>query len=265
MSTRWARRRQLFVIGILAGIFLAGVFVVYIRYFTPEPTCFDGKQNQEELGVDCGGPCERLCPFQTRPIVALWSRALPVTDTTYHLVAYVENPNAGARTERLQYRFRAYDADNVILGERTGETFIAPLERTAIFVPYLEVADRKPARVFFDVVNQPVWHTTESVYTLPRIGITRQVANETGGSVRVSAQVRNNYPFTIHDVEFVALVYGRDENALLASQTILDRFERDEVRDIVFTWPRQLDESIGRIEIIPRVDIREIRALYRSL
>ena len=27
----------------------------------PEPTCFDGKQNQGEEGIDCGGPCYR-CP-----------------------------------------------------------------------------------------------------------------------------------------------------------------------------------------------------------
>ncbi|MFH1173887.1 MAG: hypothetical protein V1725_02015 [archaeon] len=31
------------------------------------PTCFDGIQNQGELGKDCGGPCSRVCPKDELP------------------------------------------------------------------------------------------------------------------------------------------------------------------------------------------------------
>ena len=39
-----------------AILFLIG-FSTYNSFFKPAPTCFDGIQNQNEAGVDCGGPC----------------------------------------------------------------------------------------------------------------------------------------------------------------------------------------------------------------
>ena len=47
----------------------------------PVPDCFDGIQNQGELGVDCGGPCLETCPSKMTAKVdgAAWESAGNIT------------------------------------------------------------------------------------------------------------------------------------------------------------------------------------------
>ena len=54
-----ARHRLITVLSIVAVI--AGVFFAGYALFRAEPSCSDNLKNQNELGVDCGGGCERVC------------------------------------------------------------------------------------------------------------------------------------------------------------------------------------------------------------
>jgi hypothetical protein len=45
-----------FYFSIFAGAILL-VIIALAWYFWPRPTCFDKKQNGQEEGIDCGGPC----------------------------------------------------------------------------------------------------------------------------------------------------------------------------------------------------------------
>ena len=67
----WSKKRQIIYLALVVGffIFVTTVFLFFLLYETP--TCFDGKQNQEEIGIDCGGPCVRLCVFQVEELSVL--------------------------------------------------------------------------------------------------------------------------------------------------------------------------------------------------
>ena len=39
------------------AILVSLIWLVYSFEFKPAPNCFDGKKNQEETGIDCGGSC----------------------------------------------------------------------------------------------------------------------------------------------------------------------------------------------------------------
>lgn len=40
---------------------LIGIMITIVSC-RPDPTCFDGKQNGGETGIDCGGVCDSICP-----------------------------------------------------------------------------------------------------------------------------------------------------------------------------------------------------------
>src|SRR3989344_6654280 len=55
MSPRMAKR--LFYGAIFAAFWIAMVIIINLGSSREVPTCFDGRQNQEEEKIDCGGPC----------------------------------------------------------------------------------------------------------------------------------------------------------------------------------------------------------------
>ena len=42
------------------------------------PNCSDNIQNQNEIGVDCGGECVRVCALEATDLVLLWTRTLDI-------------------------------------------------------------------------------------------------------------------------------------------------------------------------------------------
>ena len=57
------KKKQIVISLIYVTIFL--VIVSWIYYIIrPVPNCFDGKQNQNEEGVDCAGVCAKKCEIK---------------------------------------------------------------------------------------------------------------------------------------------------------------------------------------------------------
>ena len=54
------------------------LIVIYSLYhfrdvISPAPTCFDGKANGLENGIDCGGNCNLMCTDEVKPLIVEWS------------------------------------------------------------------------------------------------------------------------------------------------------------------------------------------------
>ena len=75
MALGWAQRRKFLYYTV--AIIIGAVFLIFVyeSLFTAPPTCFDKKQNGNEIGVDCGGSCSLVCPSATRAPAVLWARA----------------------------------------------------------------------------------------------------------------------------------------------------------------------------------------------
>src|ERR1035437_5233264 len=119
----WAFRRQIFYIGIILLLCAIVAFSVIYPKLNKPPTCSDGIQNGTETGIDCGGSCTYACLAQMAPVSVLWSRAFEVVPGRYNAVAYLVNHNKNVAVEKISYRFRFADANNVYIGKREGSTF----------------------------------------------------------------------------------------------------------------------------------------------
>jgi len=69
-----------------------------------EATCTDGVKNQEEEGIDCGGPCANICLESLVEMRVLGSELVKIRENDYDFVAKINNPNLGHGSGEAKYR-----------------------------------------------------------------------------------------------------------------------------------------------------------------
>ena len=252
----YSTRKKMGCIGIVVALIavIAG-YVIYTTFLDVEPTCFDGKQNQNERCIDGGGVCARVCPMDAKTIVPLWSRVFHTAGDVWSVLAYVENQNETAGVQKINYEFRVYDSENILAGEPiTGSTFIGPNERTAIFESPIKTGNRTPSTVFFKFTSAPDWMTTDKKYTIPQLGSANIVLTDVDKAPKLSADIVNNTLFDYKNIEVVAILYDEGGNAINASKTLIESLPQQTRDKVYFTWPKKFEKPVTRIEIIPRLN-----------
>jgi len=247
----WAQHRKFIYLGGLLVLLVIFVVIPTIAHFYKAPTCFDGKQNQDELGIDCGGTCSLLCSAQYVPLNVLWTRFSKVNDGIYNVLAYVENPNLNAGANNLTYHFKLYDKDNVLLDERFGKTFAPASKILAIFEPDLSTGQKVPQRVEFSFTSQAVWLKQDSQES--GLSISQSTVSRDDSAPRLSAVLTNKTIKLIKNIEAVAIVYNTDGNTIAFSRTIIDSLGDKESKTINFNWPEPFGESVARTEIVLKI------------
>ena len=245
----WASKRKILYTG-AAVIFLALVIGVpsYLTVYKA-PTCSDGRQNQGELGLDCGGPCKNLCQEKALSPIILWQRVFKVTSGSYNAIAYVENPNVSAGASGVSYIFRLYDKNNVLISERTGKADLLPNKTFPIFESSVPTGQKLPTRVTFEFTKAPFWATKDSL--LPEIAITGVILSREETTPHLEAMIENRSVKTVANLPVVAIMYDTDGNAIAASRTVVDFLTKKTLLPLVFTWPEPFGKLISKKEITP--------------
>lgn len=245
----WAFRRKIlyFAIALVAIVVLVGVPTFFLVYRAP--TCGDGKQNQGEAGIDCGGPCRRLCEAQALSPIVSWKRFVEVTPGNFSLVAYVENPNFNYQAANVSYRFQLFDKDDVLVAERAGTATIYPNRKLPIVEYGVYTNDHIPARVEFEFTGNLLWDKVNSSY--PELRFVDVVLEREDSSPRLIATIENRTPFEVLQVPVVALVYDVDGNVLAVSKTLVARLGANASSPLVFTWPRPFPRTASVKELLP--------------
>ena len=252
----WALRRQIFYIFIL--FLVLGVFGFLIAYpiLNKPPTCVDNKQNSTETGIDCGGLCARACLAQTDPISILWARAFRVVPGRYNAVAYLTNHNKNTAINKINYRFRFADKDNLYIGNREGSTYAPPSGNFAIFEPAINVGNSIPVYVTLEFTETPQWIqvSAEKIKQIQILVSDIKLEGETT-MPRLSATIKNNSLFVVPDVDVIAILYDEFHNAVSVSRTYLNMLSPEQVKNINFTWPEPFSGPVVAKEVIPMYNI----------
>lgn len=246
----WSSKRK-FSITLAVVFALAVIFFVFgFLFLYKSPNCNDGKQNQDEKGVDCGGVCKNLCDFQYLKPVILWSRFSKISSGFYNALTYVKNPNPNASMKSAKYVFRFYDKDGLV-SEKYGMTNISPNRITTIFEGTINTGERTPERMTFEFISSPVWNfEKEGVNYLK---ITEENVTKTQTFQKLTAKVENITTKTLYNTEFVAIFYDEMNNVRTFSKTKLDKLAGNSFGEIVFTWPEIFDFVPAKIEIVPKI------------
>ncbi|MEX0930047.1 MAG: vWA domain-containing protein [Candidatus Paceibacterota bacterium] len=238
----WATKRKVTILSIIAAlVFVVSSFALFSLLYN-QPTCFDGIQNKNETGVDCGGVCNAVCPDDASQPIVLWERAFLAAEGRYNLVAYIENPNSSSRASSVGYEFKVYDRDNVLIEAVQGTTSIPPNQLLAVFEGPISL-DREPARVTFRFVDTVSWVSVEERGENP-INISNRTFSALETRPRVQAEFTNTTIEPVSNIEAIAIVYDSANVAIGASRTIIDRLERGETTRRTFTWPQPFETGV---------------------
>ena len=248
----WAWRRRLIYLSVLFVLFVVPVAVYLTRALYRPPTCFDGRQNQNELGVDCGGVCELLCYAESVPPVVHWSRIFKVSDGVYIAAAYIENPNEAAQAVNKPYEMKVYDTEGVPIFTRQGVVSLDPREFTAIVETGILLGQLEAQRVQFTWLGDAEgWMRATAEPLALTVGRVNIVSSTT--SQRVVGTIGNPTLQTFRNFEVAAIVYDASGNAIAVSKTYVDRLAPNESRELVFSWPRPFATPPVEAQILPKI------------
>jgi len=256
----WAGRRQLLYVAIVVAFFAVFGFLIIYPKINKAPTCTDAKQNGDETGIDCGGTCPVACTFQVDKVEILWSRAFRVVPGRYNAITYLENHNKNTVIDKINYRFRFADKDNIYIGKREGSTYVPPSGKFAVFESAIDMGNSIPIYTTFEFTETPTWIQVpeEKVNQLKVFVSDIKLVNE-DTSPALSATLKNTSLFQIPEVNVIAILYDASGNAISASRTYLDVLQGEEAAEINFTWPEAFSEKVIAKEIIPMYNIFSVK------
>ena len=245
----WASQRRFAYISVILFVILVVFGIIGITVFYEAPTCFDGKHNGTEEGVDCGGECELICSLSAAQVEVLYSRSLPLANGIYSAVAVLENPNARAAAQNVPYVIKMRDSEGLLVAEETGAIDIPAQREVPIFVHRIDTGRRAPTRTDLSLTAEPVWVRVAEAPVEPQIAIQSIEEN------RVTVRLVNSFFEPIEDLTAVAIVSDSAGNVIAASQTQVDYIGPNTDEDVVFTWPTPFVEDNVSVEVLVRTSL----------
>ncbi|MFC1625366.1 hypothetical protein ACFL1O_00585 [Patescibacteria group bacterium] len=246
----WRVKRKLtifFIVFLVVGI-LAGL---WIYFYLPEPTCFDGKENQDEEGVDCGGSCTP-CVASPKNVITLWTRVFKVSDGVYEAAALIENPNIFYGLSVFKYTFKLYDVNNVLVAIKDNQTFLNPRDKFVIWAGNLQTGKSEAVRAFFEIETVSPWrYIDEEIFS---VLVSEKTFTNTPFPV-LRAKLVNQSILALENISVAAVLYDENENAMAVSSTKIDSIPGESGQEVVFTWPMSFAEEPVSSEIFVRVNL----------
>ncbi len=245
----WSLRRKLLYSSVVLLVSLLVVVFIWLEFFTVAPTCFDGKQNGAETGVDCGGTCSLVCSSEAHAPVVLWARAFANGTQTYTAEAYVQNNNGETGAHGVHYSFLLFDANNKLVVEKDGVMDIPPVQTIPVIEPSIDVGNRTVERALFSFNDVPVWERVPHG-SVPQIRIVGQTLTPDG--TRLDATIENDSLTPQSGMAVIATLFDSQGVARAASKSILPTLVSKATDDVVFTWPQGVKDIVrAEISVLP--------------
>ncbi len=247
--------KQLIIISVFFLILLGIGFLIYLSY-QPDPTCFDGIQNQEEEKIDCGGPCSSCELREIKEIEILKTEAILNKDNFYDLFAQIKNPNQNYGSGKISYQFRIYNSDGDLINKQSGQTYILPnqikyLVYPKVNIPYLF----NRVEISFDNVE---WKKLDN-YQVPRLIIQQReyrLLEETEpGFSQTRGVLVNKSSFDFDEINIDILLFNSFNQLVGLNTTELRTLLSGQERDFFTTWFNQIDGEVTSIQMEPETNL----------
>ena len=233
-------RRVQYGAGYLTFLGMVTTGVYFLNFYTPA-TCFDLDQNGEEIGMDCGGACTRICAFTITPPKVIWAKSFEIQPGQYNAVAYIENKNVVAGTPEIKYIFRLYDEAGLIT-ERSGKTVLPPNSTYPVFEGRVDTAGRTPTGTTLELSSADLW--LPSLYGREQFRTVDLKLVEADARPKLNVKMENTDLLEAKDIEVVATIFDASGIPLTASQTFIDLFAGRSQKDLIFTWPNPIAKTV---------------------
>lgn len=254
----WAARRRFVILLIIGAVVVAFLMTVSIATFYKSPSCTDRAQNQEETGIDCGGPCSYLCREQQQPPTVLFTKAIQNGAGRIDVIAYIENKNFDAAAKGVPYSITLYGTGQTLVQKVAGTLDLLPSASVPVFVPGISSGKQKVVNAFLNIdASAPRWFylsaDVRATRIVPTVSNTKQVGTES--APRIEAVLTNPSLTTITNVKVIVLVHNERGDVIAASETIVPVISAQGQATATFTWNEAFSSIPAVIEVVPIIPL----------
>ncbi|MDR3548069.1 MAG: FxLYD domain-containing protein [Candidatus Pacebacteria bacterium] len=247
----WADRRKHVIEAIVAAVAVALVAIVLIATLYKTPSCADGKQNQGEQGIDCGGPCPYACSAYETPPSVRFARAVSPQQGRTDVIAYIDNANADAELQAASYSIQLYGPNQTIIAQKTGTVTIPPSTTAPVFIPDFLEGTQPVTQVFVTLDSSTYrWLRTTKKPVVP---IPSNIQTQETLTPKITATLSNPTAQPLTNVTVIATVFDSSNNAIAASQTVVPVLPAQGSASVIFTWNQPFASTPAYVEILPAV------------
>jgi hypothetical protein len=254
MRTPRIIKRTIIIAVYLSLLFLAGYF--FYTVLKPNPTCFDGKRNQGEEEVDCGGPCRSCVKEIEAQDLRVSEKAFVYGGSKkYDVMAKISNVNEQYGSPKFSYRFVLKDSGGNILTERVGEKFILPSEEKYLIENNLET-ETEPTVLEVDIFDCQ-WETFFS-YKKPQLNIYNKrydLIHSPTVFIEAFGLLVNESEFDFNSIKINVVLRDSSGNPLSFNSTEMRTVTSREERDFKLIWPESFPGEVQKIEMETEADV----------
>lgn len=248
----WATRRKITYTGTIIILIVVYSLYHYRDAISPTPTCFDGKANGNENGVDCGGSCQLICESDTKPLTVEWSSFIKTQENTYDLIAYVSNKNTNSNPVSTIYKFSLIDQEGNLIYEGKGN-IVAPINSSFPIISQNVYVEKKPSKVIVSLSSDKNYKTKLDGNTT-LINVLSKNFEEEKDISRVYATVVNKTLDTLLNVKVDVVLFDENKNAVGVGETFIEKLEGEENKEIIWTWNAPFGKKPLTIEVYPIIN-----------
>lgn len=247
--TRETKRLIILVIFLLSLILLGTTLYFFLR---PAPTCLDGKQNQDETGLDCGGSCPAVCviPVQGDPLTVPEVAFVSDGANRYDILARVTNPNPFIGASQFRYVLTLQDATGADLAHESGTSWILPHETKTLLALGMTVTV-PPAKATIEITNV-VWQELAGYQEAPALRIydKRFVPISSGVNfAEVTGVLVNESAFDLRKVLIRAVLRDAGGKPVAVHQTQMSTLTVNAREEFHLIWPKAFTGTVSQMEI----------------
>lgn len=250
----WAARRRLTVFLLLGALVFSVLLIIGFTFFYTPSSCSDGKQNQDETGIDCGGRCNQLCSADVRIPSIQFVRALQQSGRTDAIV-YVENVNQSAEAKNALVTVELRGNDGALMGKASTRAYFPPasaipLNVVPVFFPGV-LSGQQAVRQAFATTTELTWIKSFTVLK-PTVRVDQSTIQvQEGNEPRITAIVQNTTAKTQYQIPVIVTVFDTSGTAIAASQTLAATVPPQGSTRITFTWNEAFTAPVGRVDVVP--------------
>jgi hypothetical protein len=247
---------------IIASIFLSFnaivILSVYFLFLKPVETCFDGKENQDEQGIDCGGICALACvevvtgrDFEQKEVAFV-----PAGNGRYDVLAKIYNSNDTIGATAFSYTFELLDKSGQVLATRTGTNYILPQETKTILELNL-VTSSQPSRAQLRVTGV-TWERLSGYRERPAVNIYEKRYGLTTAGFGYSEAfglLSNESPYDFRSIIVKVILRDSAGRPVAMNTHEMRTVTAKESRDFKLVWPLPFAGEVAEIDMEVDADV----------
>lgn len=239
---------------IFVYLIIFGSFGSLIYYaLLPDPTCTDGKKNQKEVEIDCGGPCAPCVEEIVAEEIKIEEKYFVYgNNNRFDAMAEISNPNDLYGASKFKYEFRLLDQSGAVLSKEEGESFILPKE-TKYIIKLNLYSSVNPYTVDFSIKDVE-WEELRE-YEEPDLNIYNKDYSADPDKNTVFGLLRNESYYDFNSIEIDIVLRGKDGKPVALGKNEIRTVRSQEQRDFKIIWPYRFGVEVEGLEIRAEADV----------